>query len=213
MTQLSVFAAGPFANICTGVIVLLISAFLLVPATASMFESDGLEVVDVMTGYPAEQAGIKSGDTILAFNGAETLNTEQFVEEITKLAPADEARILLQDREVSITTVAKPESPEVAYVGVSFKPHLASKSHTFFGNFASNSMLFIINLFSWLALLNFGIALINLLPLGPVDGGRMIKTTFNKLIKNPQTARTAWFLLSIVALGVLLLNIFGPVVL
>jgi len=69
------------------------------------------------------------------------------------------------------------------------------------------------NLFYWITLLNFGIALVNLLPLGPVDGGRMIKTIFDKYIKNPQLAKILWLFVSMTALVVLLINLFGPVIL
>jgi membrane-associated protease RseP (regulator of RpoE activity) len=35
-------------------------------------------------------------------------------------------------------------------------------------------------LFFWLALLNIGVGLFNLLPMGPLDGGRILLTTFTK---------------------------------
>jgi len=212
ITQLSVFAAGPFANICTAIVAMLISVFLLAPAATSFLDMTGLDVTDVATGFPADQAGIKAGDQILALNGVKTVNSEEFINEIQKLSPGDEAQILLQDREVSITTVAKPDNPEIAYAGVSFTPHLEPKSDTFFNHYLSSILLFLVNLFIWLAMLNIGIALVNLLPLGPVDGGRMIKTVLGKSIKNQQKARTLWFIISIVALGALIFNIFGPIV-
>ena len=211
MTQLSVFAAGPFANVCTAIIVFLISAFLLVPMADSVLEPSGLEISDVLSDFPAQQAGILSGDTIIAVNGVDTLNTEAFVEQMLLVDPGEEATITLQDRDVLVNTVASLDDDAKPYIGISFKQGFKSISETQLGTFFSNILLYLIDLASWLILLNIGIALINLLPLGPVDGGRMLKTSLERVIKNQQTARATWFIISMAALGFLLINIFGPV--
>ncbi|MBT3940776.1 site-2 protease family protein [Candidatus Woesearchaeota archaeon] len=209
-TQLSIFAAGPFANICTGIFALLISLFFLIPLSASFFDPAGLEITDVKYGFPAEEAGIVPGDTIMAVDSQETLNVEQFVSVVDRLKPGDTATFLLQDREVTVNTVENAADSDLAYVGISFKQKLDPVSDTYFGGLASEALLYLITLFGWLWVLNIGIGLVNLLPLGPVDGGRMLLATSHKLIKNESKARIVWMSISILALLALVLNIVAP---
>jgi membrane-associated protease RseP (regulator of RpoE activity) len=211
-TQLSVFAAGPFANICTAIAVFLISIFVLVPMSGSMLEPSGLEISDVLNDFPAQQAGIAPEDIILAVNGVDTLDTDAFVEQMLLIDPGEEATITLQDRDVSIETIAHPEESDRPYIGISFKQGFRPVADTATGTFLSKVLLYLIDLASWLIMLNIGIALVNLLPLGPVDGGRMLKTSLERVIKNQNTARVTWFIISIAALAFLLINIFGPLI-
>jgi membrane-associated protease RseP (regulator of RpoE activity) len=212
MTQLSVFAAGPFANICTAFVVVLISSFVLIPMAGNVLEPAGLEISDVLNDFPAQQAGILPDDTIIAVNGIDTLDTASFEKQMLMLNPGESATLTLQDRDVLIETVANPTEEAKPYIGISFKQSLKSTSETRLGMFFSDVLLYLINLASWLVMLNIGIALINLLPLGPVDGGRMLKTGLERVIKNPQTAKSIWFIVSMAALGFLLVNIFGPII-
>jgi membrane-associated protease RseP (regulator of RpoE activity) len=209
-TQLSVFAAGPFANICMGFIVLFISLFVLIPLSSSYVDSTGLEIIDVISDFPAGAAGIVSGDTIVAVNGEETLDTLQFVSVMNTVAPNEQITVLLQDREVSLITTENPMETGSPYIGISFKEHLESKSTSFFGEFFGNALLYLIGLFGWLWVLNIGIGLVNLLPLGPVDGGRMLLTLSHRTIKNETAARTLWLTISLVALLALLINLLSP---
>jgi membrane-associated protease RseP (regulator of RpoE activity) len=211
LTQLSIFVAGPFANICTAIIVTLISLFLLAPMANIFLESTSVEVTDVKLDFPADLAGISVGDKIFEFNSVQIRDSDVFIEEITKLNPGDSATILLQDREVVVNTINKPGEEESAYVGISFKTNFEPKSDNYFTKTLGNIVLYLIGLFYWLALLNIGIALVNLLPLGPVDGGRMIKTVFNKYLKG-NLGKIMWIFISMLALAVLLINIFGPII-
>ena len=181
-TQLSVFAAGPFANICTGFFALLVSIFFLIPAAANVVEPSGLEITNVVIDFPAANAGIVPGDKIIAINGEETLGVDAFVDEIIKIDPGEDATFLLQDREVLLTVAENPAELGKPYIGVSFKEALQPKSDTRLGNLSADILLFLINLFSWLWVLNIGIGLVNLLPLGPVDGGRMTLVLSHKFI-------------------------------
>ena len=209
-TQLSVFAAGPFANICTGFFALLVSIFFLIPAAANVVEPSGLEITNVVIDFPAANAGIVPGDKIIAINGEETLGVDAFVDEIIKIDPGEDATFLLQDREVLLTVAENPAELGKPYIGVSFKEALQPKSDTRLGNLSADILLFLINLFSWLWVLNIGIGLVNLLPLGPVDGGRMTLVLSHKFIKNQTAARLVWLSISVIALAALLLNLISP---
>ena len=210
--QLSIFAAGPFANICTAAIVMLISAFILVPAAGNLLAPAGLDITDTVSDFPAENAGIISGDTILAVNDVDTLSVDAFILEMEDIAPGDLVKISLKNRDVSLNVIENPQEQDKPYLGVSFKQNFEPKSSTPIGSFVGDVVFYLVNLFSWLALLNIGIALVNLLPMGPVDGGRMVRATLNKTVKNSRKSNILWLIISTGSLALLLINIFGPII-
>jgi membrane-associated protease RseP (regulator of RpoE activity) len=58
--------------------------------------------------------------------------------------------------------------------------------------------------------LNIGIGLFNLLPLGPIDGGRMLKASLDKFIKDEKKAEMIWKRVSLFFLAVVIINLlFG----
>jgi membrane-associated protease RseP (regulator of RpoE activity) len=210
--QLSIFAAGPFANICTAAIVMLISAFILVPAAGNLLAPAGLDITDTISDFPAETAGIIPGDTILAVNNVDTLSVDAFILEMYGIKPGDLVKISLKDRDVSLNVIENPQEQDKPYLGVSFKQNFEPKSSTPIGSFIGDAVFYLVNLFSWLALLNVGIALVNLLPMGPVDGGRMVRATLNKTVKNSRKSNILWLIISTGSLALLLINIFGPII-
>jgi membrane-associated protease RseP (regulator of RpoE activity) len=59
--------------------------------------------------------------------------------------------------------------------------------------------------------LSLGIGLANLLPLGPVDGGRMLQVSLQK-IKGEEKGNKIWHKISIATLMLLAINIFWPAI-
>ena len=217
-TQLSVFAAGPFANICTALIVILLSVFLVSPAIASISETGGGVYVTEVTGpsmlskgdFPAFDAGLEEGDIISGINNKPIGTTDEFISELNMIKPQDKITLTLEDRVVEVSTIANPKNETRAYVGLSFKQNVMLKESVTerFGNFPW-VLFYLAQLFYWLSSFNIGIGLVNLLPLGPLDGGRMVNASLTKM-KNTLLAKKIFTFLSIIALGLLVLNIIGP---
>lgn len=65
----------------------------------------------------------------------------------------------------------------------------------------------IYTLFSWITIFNLGIGLFNLLPIGPLDGGLMVRALSEKIFK--KKGAKVFSVVSITALITLLLSIFG----
>ena len=59
----------------------------------------------------------------------------------------------------------------------------------------------------WLVVMNFGIGLFNLLPLGPIDGGRMFLTGMLGIFKNEKTAKKVWGFVSFFCLLLIFVNL------
>lgn len=208
-TRLSIFAAGPFANICTGIIFLFLSVLLVVPALGAVSESsEGIYITSVSGGMPAASAGIAEGDIISSINGVETPTIIELTEILKDVKPGDEITLRTQHGEIPITTTSNPDDKSRALIGINFKPFYTSNSAL---EIKYNFLSFIYGLFYWIFLLNIGVGLINLLPLGPVDGGQMIRASILDRFKNKKSALKLVSFISLFALLLLLLNIIGPI--
>jgi len=64
------------------------------PAVARIYGvKSGVTVSSVTAGGPADQAGIKTGDTITSVNGTLIKNGDELVDKVSHLAPGDKARL------------------------------------------------------------------------------------------------------------------------
>jgi len=79
-----------------------------------------------------------------------------------------------------------------------------------YGKILPDILLWISGLFYCLLILNLGIGLFNLVPLGPIlDGGRMLQLLMHKLFKKKIGDRI-WKAISLVFLGLVLINVLWP---
>jgi len=210
-TQLSVFSAGPFSNIVTGLLLLLISVFLISPAAASVMEYRGVQIVSLEEGLPASNAGLNVNDQILKINNQNITDIDIFQDAFKTISPGDEIEITTQNSTHLVKTIASPSDKDKAYIGVmiastesGIKESVSSK----FGNFFPMVLIWIAKLFFWLYSISLGIALFNLLPLGPVDGGRMFYTALTFFFsKSPKKVSRIWGGISILVLLLIVINL------
>ena len=72
-------------------------------------------------------------------------------------------------------------------------------------------LYFLINLLEWVATLSLGIGLANLLPLGPVDGGRMLhKASID--INGKTKGVKIWATITIITIITMIILIFVPII-
>ncbi len=210
--QLSIFSAGAFSNLCTAAIVLLLTTLVVAPAAANILDYQGIYIDDTIPGFPAEKAGLASGDIIHSINGKPTTTYEEFAAIMDNITPGDEIFIKTQSQDILIKTIENPNNNSLAYMGVKFSQNIGIKSHISekFGETIPYSLIYLLKLLNWIFILNIGIGAVNLLPLGPIDGGRMLSITLNKYMKNKKKAAKIFKAISIFTLVLLILNIIGP---
>ncbi len=212
-TQASVFAAGSIANFFLATFAILLGVLLIFPATLSAIQLNGVEIQEAIPSLPAERAGLQVGDVITSINGVLINSTEVLVEEMNEIRPGDTVLLGLTDREVSVKTTSNPENDSLAYLGVSFKPVAELKPELEAKYWKLPWILLIFSTFlSWLFFLNVGIGLFNLLPLGFVDGGRMAQVALLRFVRQKDLAQKIFVYISLVALFLLLLNLFAPAI-
>jgi len=198
--QLAVYAAGPAANIVTGFMLMALFFMVITPMTDRFYANDGVVVTELMEGNPpAVQAGIEVGEKITSINGHAITETGDFSTSLKDSEPGDVVNIITANTAYDIELGTNPTNDK-AWLGVYVESPL--KDPTWFTYVA----LWFKDLIFWLYLLSLGVGLFNLIPLGPVDGGRMFLTALQG-ITHDRRANTIWKSVSFVLLGILVTNI------
>ena len=208
--QLSIFAAGPFSNIVLAFVILAISAFLIAPAAGSMIEFDGVLVTDfVDSGFPAEKAGIGKDEIIKEIDGVKTDNLINFSQILSDKKPGDIVAIKTDKGTYDIELAENPDDKDKGYLGVYVQQSKKTKESIKqrFGEWPVDVMIWLFGLFYWMFILNLGVGLFNLVPIGPIDGGRMLQLALRKFF-NQEKADSIWKSVGILFLFLILINIF-----
>lgn len=195
-SKLRVIAAGTFANVLTSVIVLIIAMFLVWPIVVS----PGAMVTSVNSTSPAAAAGLQEGMVIQEINGVPivpsyqeyagiytslllsnpaamdrltqlvTLNSVGI--ELNKYSPGDTITVKADGNYLTMTLGSNPSRPQLAYMGIS--------SDLVSGRGAGMTIL--MPLLTLIIFVSFIVALINMLPLGPLDGGVFLRSILERFI-------------------------------
>ncbi len=201
--QIEMYSAGPFANIILfGIFFLLfslISAYILAPMNVAyqpmanlMYTYDSVEFVDYFEKdySPAYLNSIPVNATYVRINGLPIFEAgkNNFESILSGSKPGDV--IALESENGSVYNVVLSVHPQVlksnpqdasqgpGFLGVTLR--YSGEEFSFGNTFKDIAVKFMMGLFFWLALLNIGVGLFNLLPMGPLDGGRILLTTFIK---------------------------------
>ncbi len=180
-TQQSVFAAGPFGNVILAILAILITSFLISPGLMSSVDPAGFYVRGVEDGMPAALAGLEPGVIYNNVNGIEVNDTVYLNTLLTEISPGDKVIISNNNLSHTIVSIEHPDIPGRAYLGVLWlSDNYVLKGDSY--NLRYSFFYILREFFFWVYLLSLGIGLANLLPLGPVDGGRMFHQSLEKAV-------------------------------
>tara|TARA_Y100000310_G_C20688521_1_gene820696 strand:- start:799 stop:1977 length:1179 start_codon:yes stop_codon:yes gene_type:complete len=207
--QLAIFAAGPFSNILTAIIIIILFLTALQPITNAIMIDDGVKIISVNNeSSPAFDAGIIDNELIINIDNSQINSVDDFKEALDEKSPNQEITLQTNVSTYPVTLGTSPQDNEKAYLGVSVVQNF-QKNEAFiakYGSFTTESILWILGLLYWLYVLNLGIGLFNLVPLGPIDGGRMLLTGL-ECITTPERAKNIWKNISWLFLILIILNI------
>ncbi|MBW2965761.1 site-2 protease family protein [Candidatus Woesearchaeota archaeon] len=208
--QYSVFAAGPIVNILLALLILLALPYVANPAKLAPFEATITEPIGFsffLTNetLPAAQAGLKDNMIINSFNNKPITDATSFLETMYYcIKPGDTIIVGTENKTYTITTVPADDIDR-GIIGVTnfknerrVKPEYKSIKPVFY---------WFKDLFKWLFLLNFFIGLFNLLPLGIVDGGRILNTLLQSTMKDKEKAKKVWGFISLFFILLLILGL------
>src|SRR3989338_1409680 len=211
VVQFSILAAGPVSNIVMAIIILLIFPYVINPNISAPFEDTFTTPVGfsfhVLNNTPASNAGIESGAVFVEVNEKQINSSQLFLTTIYGIQPSQTVK--LKDIKGKTYTVVATKHPQVegkGYFGLDITSVRNEKVLKADKQTSGKIFFWFKDLFKWLFLLSFVIGVFNLLPLGPVDGGRMLqiallKTTNNKKIAHKEWSYVAILLLLLLAIG------------
>lgn len=157
--RMRIFSVGSFANL----LIALLSTLLLILASIAMVfypMAEGIQIVDTFEGYPADGV-LKKGMIIYKINDESVKSGELFKSTLSKLTPGQEITIRTDQGEFKLQLATHPEDEDRAFIGISWIPY-------------SPIMGFILESLFWILFINFNISLVNLLPMVPFDGWKML---------------------------------------
>ncbi len=184
--QLSVFAAGPFSNIAIAFLFLAIASFVFAPIANAVIEPNGVKITDYVKSdekFPAEKAGIKIGELVQQIDDKATPYINNLSTVLRSKNPNDIVTIKTDKSTYEIKLAKNPENESLAYIGAYLEQStkINDKIKDKYGQFLPNTLIWVYGLFVILVILNFGIGVFNLVPIGPLDGGRMLQLVLHKL--------------------------------
>lgn len=208
--QVSMFASGPFFNAILAAIVALLLFGIINPLTSSMVNPAGVQFTTIQEGQPASIAGLQAGSTYTYINGQEMRDSAVLIDTLSCSKPGDNITLRSTDSTVMITLGENPGGGNNGYLGVTgIKTDYKLKNDSL--KIPYGALFILSNLLEWVFLLSLGIGLANLLPLGPVDGGRMLNTTLIDM-KGKEKGTKLWAQISWVTLVVLVILVLVPII-
>ena len=176
-------------------------SLLLNPLSASFHESNGLKITNIPAGSPASLAGLSVGEVIKEIDGNEMKTVEDFKDVFKGKNVGDKIDVLTDKSDYSIVLAKNPETSR-RWFGVFVEEDLVVAQPTLL----KSVIIWLDGLFFWLFLLSLGVGLFNLVPLGPIDGGKMLQISLEKFA-HKKRANLVWKAVSMVTLAVILANL------
>ncbi|MGC8929030.1 MAG: site-2 protease family protein [Candidatus Woesearchaeota archaeon] len=208
IVQYSIFAAGPFANIILSIIIMFIISIFLNPLYMNITKEAGISFTSVQKGFPAEKAGLKEGIIINKINNQTIANYNDFLEAMINVKPNQTLELSSENKTFVLVTTENPEKAGKGYIGITgVKEERVPKGSRFLFSITN----WFLNLFNFIMVISAGIGLFNLLPLGIVDGGRLLKTALESIYKDRKKAAEIWKRVSWFVLLLLILNLLVPI--
>ncbi|ASJ01651.1 site-2 protease family protein [Thermococcus gorgonarius] len=202
-TRLRVYGAGSLANVITALIALLLINFAITP----LFQPAGVEIAGVIDNGPASGLLMK-GDVIKAINGQTVTTMDDFIRIMNSTKPGEIITLtVLRDGEqktFQIELGKHPDDPEKGFIGIYPVPHYVSK-------IGYDRIVFpVFFALYWIYVLDLGIGLMNLFPLVPLDGGRMLDDLLKGYLPE-KIAKPARYVTIGVGLVLLALNLWPAI--
>lgn len=207
VVQYSVFAAGSFSNMILSVIagVLLVAIF--IPLMLMAYPHDGVSFTSLTDNYPAIESGVEVDTVYNTVNGVEIKTTQEFIDQLNLLRPDEYITMTGPQGSVSFLTTTHPDDESRPFIGVEgiYQRFKGDQS------FGFSVVEWFRELLVWVFVLSIGIGLANMMPIGPIDGGRMFLLAMKKTRGNQKGSKT-WSKISLLLLIIILL-LLSPVIL
>lgn len=210
VVKYSIFAAGPFANFLTALVALLLLFAVFNPLTAMMVSPTGFTFNDVQDGMPADLAGIVPGATYDLLNNVSVSSADELINSLSTMGPNESILIGNSTHSLNLITAPHPDDSSKAYIGV-LGVNTDQEVKSGVAVWIFTLVNWVREFFFWIFVLSIGLGAFNLLPLGPVDGGQMIRLALEKT-KGEKKGRMIWGKLALILFVMILALVFLPMI-
>ncbi|MEM5772907.1 MAG: site-2 protease family protein [Candidatus Aenigmatarchaeota archaeon] len=206
MSKLRIFAAGSLANFLVYLLIFNLTSNLIWP----YFITGPIILNEVNSTGPAAQAGLRAGMEITRINDRQVkLTYSEFLagsrylaEETMGLKPGDEIVIVANNTEFAVKVGGNPENESLPYLGIIYSPVVRESAIPY---------NFIIQLLTWMWIINYAIAIFNIMPIYPLDGGMIVQAIAEKISKKYSMKITLF--ISFLTFLILVFNFVAPFIL
>ncbi|NJE05549.1 PDZ domain-containing protein [Thermococcus sp. M36] len=202
-SRLRVYGAGSLANITTALIAVLIINLAISP----LLQPAGILVSGVLDDGPAYGI-LQKGDVIVAMDGQKITDLEGFIGFMNTTKPGQMVTLTVlrsgEELSLQVKLGAHPDDPSKGYLGIYPSQNVVSKIGM------ERLVLPLFFAFYWIYVLNLGIGLMNLFPLVPLDGGRMLDDVVRAYLPERVARPVRYFTIG-VGLALLALNLWPAV--
>ncbi len=172
ISRLRVYAAGSIANVTLAIIALILVS-LCAAGIPHYFAEDGIEIGRVVSDSPSEGI-LKDGMVLEAIDNHKINDSQTYVDVVSSFSPGENISVQTDQGTYDITLAKHPNNDSRGFFGIQANKHFELVDDSL-GSLPW--ILFeLVDLFQWVAMLNLGIGLFNLLPIKPLDGGYMLET-------------------------------------
>jgi len=201
-SKLRVFSAGSSANLAAGILILLLMInFGLIISPFYSSNPSGVLITGLIPDGAAEKVGLKKWDVIIALNDTKINDVESLTNFMNKAKPYSTLKVTTKEKVFQLITQPHKLNESKALIGIypfnyyeprfSFIPCYLPYYFFTFG--------------SWSYTILISVALINMLPIQPLDGGKIIEALLDKF--NIKGKKEIQITLSLISAGLLGLNL------
>ena len=172
ISQLRVYVAGSVANMTLAAIAFIIFLLITSYAIPANFQENGIEINRVVSDSPASEY-LKEGMIIESIDNHTVDSSDSYLDIVGSFKPGDNVTVGTNQGSYTITLDKNPNNESVGYFGIQAAKHYELKSNSF----GPLPWIYfnLMELFQWMFILNLGIGTFNLLPMKPLDGGKMLE--------------------------------------
>jgi membrane-associated protease RseP (regulator of RpoE activity) len=171
ISRLRVYAAGSVANITLALIAIILLS-LVSASIPTYFEEDGIAIDRIVSDSPSEGI-LKDGMILQAIDNHTIKDSTEYMDIVSSFSPGDNVTVKTDQGTYQVTLGKNPNNDSVGFFGIQANKHFELVNDSL-GPLPWVLFEFL-ELFQWVAMLNLGIGLFNLLPIKPLDGGYMLE--------------------------------------
>ncbi len=185
ISKLRIYAAGSFGNFIVGLLVIGLFYFSL-HATNLFIEPVGVKFESTTPDTPASKVGLKG--IIIGIDDIKIEDRADLENTLKSIEPGTSVKILTTEGEFELTTIESPFVSNMSYLGIenvreAYKYSFGPFTDSYVSDYLINSIIVWYNLLSWLFMLSVGVAIVNLLPMKPLDGGYIFEEIARKYLR------------------------------